>query len=140
MRPVRWLALRAPALYRDREWDKPKGQLSRPDLLAYRRSLVGPQDNRALAACAAFRGDVLIVESEHDQTVPHPVMENYLAAFKRVQVGHVPRDLRRRPCAVEAGVAAAYGQLLVSWMTEMTMGARGHRATSEGGPVPASPA
>jgi len=38
--------------------------LSRSDLAAYRRTLVGPEDNRALKACAAFTGNVLIVESD----------------------------------------------------------------------------
>jgi pimeloyl-ACP methyl ester carboxylesterase len=124
MRPVRWLALRAPALYRDGEWDTPKGQLSRSDLVAYRRSLVGAKDNRALAACAAFGGDVLIVESEDDQTVPHPVVENYLAAFKRVR-SVTYRVLSGADHALSTQDARqAYGSLLVSWITEMTLGAK----------------
>jgi pimeloyl-ACP methyl ester carboxylesterase len=80
-RPVRWLALRAPALYNDAGWDLPKRQLhADPDFSAYRRRAVRAEENRALRACAAFRGDVLIVESEHDDIVPHPVIANYLAA------------------------------------------------------------
>jgi len=124
MRPVRWLALRAPALYRDGEWDTPKGQLSRSDLVAYRRSLVGPKDNRALAACADFAGDVLIVESEHDQIVPHPVVENYLGAFKRVKsvTYRVLSDADHALSKQEW--RQAYGALLVSWITEMTLGAK----------------
>ncbi|WP_445287098.1 alpha/beta hydrolase family protein [Variovorax atrisoli] len=124
MRPVRWLALRAPALYRDGEWDTPKGALSRSDLVAYRRSLVGPKDNRALAACAAFSGDVLIVESEHDQIVPHPVVENYLGAFKRVK-SVTYRVLSGADHALSKQEwRQAYGSLLVSWLTEMTLGAQ----------------
>lgn len=124
MRPVRWLALRAPALYRDGEWDTPKGALSRSDLVAYRRSLVGPKDNRALAACAAFSGEVLIVESEHDQIVPHPVVENYLGAFKRVK-SVTYRVLSGADHALSKQEwRQAYGSLLVSWLTEMTLGAQ----------------
>ena len=55
--------------------------LDRAKLAVYRRSRLTPGDNRALAACAECRGDVLIVESEHDDVVPHPVLENYRAAF-----------------------------------------------------------
>ncbi len=85
LRPVRRLALRAPAIYKDADWDKPKPQLHHdPDLVAYRRRTVRPEDNRALCACAAFRGDVLLVESEHDHVVPHPVIANYLAACIQV--------------------------------------------------------
>ncbi len=124
MRPVRWLALRAPALYRDGEWDTPKGALNRSDLVAYRRSLVGPKDNRALAACAAFGGDVLIVESEHDPIVPHPVVENYLGAFKRVK-SVTYRVLSGADHALSKQEwRQAYGSLLVSWLTEMTLGAK----------------
>ena len=69
LRPVKWLALRAPALYKDAGWELPKQQLNKdPELHAYRRRHIRPQDNRALRACAEFKGDVLIVESEHDDT------------------------------------------------------------------------
>jgi dienelactone hydrolase len=85
-RPVRWLALRAPALYNDAGWELPKRQLHEdPDFCAYRRRVVAPAENRALRACAAFPGDVLIVESEQDDVVPHPVIANYLAACARAR-------------------------------------------------------
>src|SRR5690606_23808954 len=68
LRPVRWLALRTPALYLDRDWELPKRQLhDDPALGRFRRSAVAAQDNRALLACARFRGEVLLVEAEHDQ-------------------------------------------------------------------------
>lgn len=129
MRPVRWLALRAPALYRDGDWDVPKGRLDRDDLATYRRTPIGAADNRALGACAAFRGDSLIVESEHDKTVPHPVIENYLSAFKRVR-SVTYRVISEADHALSQDVwRQSYGALLVSWMTEMTMGARANPTT-----------
>ena len=125
LRPVRWLALRMPALYKDAAWDRPKQELNRdPDLHAYRRRHVRPKDNRALAACAAFAGDVLIVESENDKTVPHPVIENYLEACKHAHsltyriiegADHSLSDERWQ---------RAYTSLLVNWLTEMVFGAR----------------
>lgn len=85
-RAVGWLALRAPALYNDAGWELPKRQLHEdPDFYAYRRRAVAPWENRALRACAAFPGDVLVVESEQDDVVPHPVIANYLAAFTRAR-------------------------------------------------------
>jgi CheY-like chemotaxis protein/pimeloyl-ACP methyl ester carboxylesterase len=81
LRPVRWLALRAPALYRDRGWSRPKEDLDKEDLAAYRLLRLRPEDNRALAACAAFRGHVMLIGSGSDDTVPSPVVENYAAAF-----------------------------------------------------------
>jgi len=124
LRPVRWLALRAPALYRDEDWNLPKWQLNKKELAAYRQTRVTPEHNRALAACDAFKGDALVVECEHDSIVPHPVIANYRAAFDnahsltyRVIQGadHALSDERWQQ---------SYTSLLVKWATEMVIGAR----------------
>ena len=125
LRPVRWLALRVPALYKDAGWEQPKQELNKdPDLRAYRRRHIRAQDNRALQACARFDGDVLVVESENDDTVPHPVIENYLEASKHAHsltyriiegADHSLSDERWQ---------RAYTSLLVNWLTEMVFGAR----------------
>jgi hypothetical protein len=124
LRPVRWLALRVPALYRDADWGAPKQSLDRDDLHTYRRMVIPPQENRALAACAAFEGDVLIVESERDDTVPHPTIQNYVEAA---------RDARSLTYRVIHGAdhglseepwQRAYTALLGNWLTEMVFGAR----------------
>jgi uncharacterized protein len=124
LRSVRWLALRAPALYKDAGWELPKRQLHQDaDFLAYRRRPVSPDENRALRACAAFRGDVLIVESEHDNVVPHPVVASYIAACAQA------RSLTTRLIeAADHGLSEeswqrAYTSLLVSWLVEMVIGA-----------------
>ncbi|MBO9642588.1 MULTISPECIES: S9 family peptidase [Pseudacidovorax] len=122
LRPVRWLAMRAPALYRDEDWEVPKGQLSRSDLAAYRLTSIAPEANRALGACEAFRGDVLVVESEHDSTVPHPVIANYLGSFRAVRsVTYRVLSGADHALSKEAW-RKAYGALLVTWMTEMMRG------------------
>ena len=55
LRPVRWLALRAPAIYKDAAWDFPSAELhADPHLMAYRAASCRPADNRALRACGAF--------------------------------------------------------------------------------------
>lgn len=124
LRPVQWLGLRVPALYLDADWNTPKNKLDRAVLAAYRRSKIEPADNRALAACAAFRGDVLIVESEHDALVPHPAIENYMAACKGA------RSLTYRVISgadhalSEKEWQQTYTSLLVTWVTEMVTSAR----------------
>lgn len=129
-RAVRWLALRVPALYKDEDWDVPKARLGGDELDAYRRERIPAGSNRALQACAAFRGDALIVESERDDTIPHPVIANYRAAFEGV------RSLTYRVIAgADHGLSEerwqqAYTSLLVTWAREMVLGAR------EGGAVP----
>lgn len=123
-RPVRWLALRVPALYRDEQWHLPKRLLDKVDLAQYRRGRVLPTENRALAACAAFTGDVLLVESEHDEVVPHATLMSYRAAFQRTHslthriVDDADHGLSGNGCQ------EAYTSILVNWVTEMVIGAR----------------
>ena len=130
---MRWLALRVPALYEDDDWDLPKKQLHKvSDLHAYRRRRVHPGDNRALAACAAFRGDVLIVESERDDIVPHRTIENYVEACT-----HAHSLTYRVISDADHGLTQpasqrAYTELLVNWLTEMVFGARASPSAAQG--------
>ncbi len=119
-RKVRWLALRVPALYMDSGWELPKVQLHQDqDLKAYRRSFIKADDNRALRACADFEGDVLIVESEHDDRVPHPVITSYREACLQA------RSLTYRCIAgadhglTDEASQRAYTALLTQWLGEM---------------------
>jgi len=130
MRPVRWLALRGPALYKDEDWAMPKRKLDKSELAAYRKRSLSAQENRALRACADFAGDVLLVESEHDDIVPHPVIKNYRAAFEKAH------SLTYRVIeGADHGLSQAiwqesYTTILVKWATEMMLGARGTVAAS----------
>lgn len=124
-RPISYLALRAPAIYRDPDWNHPKLKLHEdPEPLLYRRRVVDWDDNRALRACAAFRGDVLIVESEYDAIVPHPVTESYAAACTQV------RSLTSRVIAnADHGLSEErwrheYTSLLMSWITVMMINSK----------------
>jgi dienelactone hydrolase len=120
MRPVRWLALRAPAIYKDSEWTTPKSALRKmQDLDRYRRQRIAPADNHALAACAAFRGDVLVVESGRDTMIPHEVIENYREALKSSR-SLTYRVLDEADHALsDPACSEAYTTLLVNWLTEM---------------------
>lgn len=124
-RPVEWLALRAPALYKDAHWNDPKVSLNQdPDLMDYRRRRIGPQDNIALAACQRFEGDVLLVESENDVIVPHPVMQNYAHAFSNAR-SLTSRLIRGANHALTDKVhQLEYTRYLTDWLTEMVVGRR----------------
>ena len=131
-RPVRWLALRSPALYMDEQWDAPKLMLHEDGNLArWRLQRISPDENRALEACRAFSGDALLVEAEHDDIVPHPVIENYTAAFANT------RSLTRRLVAgadhafSDKVMQSEYTQILLRWLTEMIAGARTTAAARE---------
>jgi uncharacterized protein len=120
MRDVRWLALRVPALYKDSDWELPKGQLKKRQALdEYRRRPVLPEESRALRACTRFEGDVLIVESENDNVIPAQVIVNYREACTRARsltyrvIEGADHSLSDEPCQT------AYTALLVNWLSEM---------------------
>jgi uncharacterized protein len=125
LRQVTWLALRAPAIYKDTEWQMPKQQLQREQALPqYRQQSIAAGENRALGACAAFRGDVLLVESGLDRIVPHAVLANYRRAcanalsltFRTIsQADHALSDPHSR---------SSYAAILRRWLEEMVTGAR----------------
>jgi pimeloyl-ACP methyl ester carboxylesterase len=136
LRPVRWLALRVPALYKDSEWSLPKLRLrTEQDLAKYRLQPVGPEDSNALRACHAFTGDVLLVESEHDTVIPHQVVVNYREACKSA------RSLTYRLLAgadhglSDEATQVAYRDLLVKWFKEIVFGTK---PVEPAVPVPAS--
>lgn len=136
MRPVCWLALRAPALYKDDDWSLPKYKLNREEISAYRKLSLEATANRALRACAAFKGDVLLVESEFDDIVPSSVTANYRTAFDsansltfRVLKGadHGLSDTKSQD---------AYTALLSKWTEEMLLDARKARSATEPAELP----
>jgi len=124
-RPVAWLALRVPALYPDSHWDVPKALLSREEISSYRRHFRTGYQDKALAACEAFTGDVLIVESEHDDYVPHTTISSFMAAFQRSNSLSY-RMLKGADHALrDEGHRRAYNHLLLGWIEEMVR--RGRR-------------
>jgi uncharacterized protein len=130
LRPVKWLALRAPALYKDEDWSVPKQRLNREQLREYRRSTLTPGDNRALRACAAFEGDVLLVESEYDEVVPSPVTANYRTAFANAR-SLTFRVLEGADHALSEPIwQQAYTSLLTHWAAEMVVKVRKAEVTA----------
>jgi len=131
VRPVRWLVLRAPALYKDSEWTLPKEQLKKlQELDAYRRIPHRTEDSRALLACANFKGDALIVESERDAIIPAAVLASYKEALSTA--GSLTyRVLANADHALGSEAdQAAYTTVLVRWLSEMIRGARADAQTT----------
>jgi uncharacterized protein len=131
LRPVKWLALRVPALYRDTDWSAPKLRLDTTQgLVQFRQQPVRKDESRALRACGDFAGDVLIVESEHDSRIPHQVIVNYREACTSA------RSLTYRLIeGADHGLTnetwrAAYTLLLVNWFKEFVIDARKSGATN----------
>ena len=131
LRPVRWLALRAPALYQDEGWLTPKLQLHTQSLAEYRRRPVTPKENRALAACAEYEGDVLVVESEHDEIIPPASVASYRAACQQAH-SLTYRVMRGADHGLTAPAAQReYTQLFCGWISELAFAERAEKKTPE---------
>lgn len=124
VRPVKWLSMRVPALYRDADWTRSKAALDRAALISYRSAVLAIEGNRALEAAAAFRGDVLIVESERDDLVPHATIANYLGSFRRARSMTYRVIVGADHALTDPVSKRAYASLLVGWIREMLLGAR----------------
>lgn len=124
-RKVRWLGLRVPALYRDEGWRSPKLRLHKEqDLQSLRRRLVPAKENRALRACQAFDGDVLLVESEHDTIIPHAVLVSYREAMTRARSVTFRCIEGADHGLTQEHDQRAYTQILVGWLREILQDVR----------------
>jgi len=130
LRPVKWLVLRVPALYKDSEWRLPKLQLRREQALEkYRLQSITPDESNALRVCREFTGDVLIVESENDTVIPRQVIVNYREACI-----HAKSLTYRLMEGADHGLTneawhSAYTALLVSWFNEFVFSKKVTEAT-----------
>jgi dienelactone hydrolase len=123
-RAVKWLALSVPALYRDTQWELPKRALNKADLAEYRNTPVVSSENRALAACTQFEGDVLLIEAEHDHLIPHETIMNYRRAFDQAHsLTHRIIDGADHALSGES-CQQAYTSILSAWAMEMIIGRR----------------
>jgi dienelactone hydrolase len=124
VRPVRWLALRVPALYKDEHWTEAKAEIDRQELEEFRSEIIPAYRNRALGAASFFAGDVLIVESEHDDFVPHTVITSYRNAFQEAS-SLTYRIIKGADHSLSSSEPRrAYSAILISWASEMILGAR----------------
>ncbi len=67
---------------------------------------------------------MLVIESEHDDLVPHSTIANYMTAFRhaRSMTYRVITDADH--ALSEVAHRQAYTALLVDWIREMVLGAR----------------
>jgi len=76
------LILRVPALYFDQGFDIPTDKLIKENPQAFTSSDLTAENCLALKGVANFPGEILLIESEKDEVISHPVIENYLKVIK----------------------------------------------------------
>ena len=83
-RATKNIALRAPANYPDDVCDKPtiENGGDNPIIMEWRKLRLSPVGSLSLKALNRFDGEVLIMESENDDTVPQETVKNYADAVR----------------------------------------------------------
>ena len=79
-RPVKNLVLRVPADYSNETFKIPRakaGGSEIPEVMAWRKKPKGPNETYSLEAVHNFKGNILLIEAEYDEYVPHQTIENY---------------------------------------------------------------
>jgi len=116
-RKVKNLVLRVPADYANETFKKTKmgnsGEFK--EILKWRLIPKKPKETYALDALHNFNGDVLIIESEKDNIVPHQTIQNYINVVKdKSKLNHIvmkdaPHSIKEGPFKNEVT------RILVNW-------------------------
>lgn len=75
------IVLRVPALYFDKDFDTPTDKLIKENPQAFTGNDLTEKNCLALKGVANFPGEILLIESEKDEVIPHAVIENYLSVL-----------------------------------------------------------
>lgn len=110
-RDVRSALIRAPALYSDADLDRPD-----PNRLSTTETV---ETAAALRAVAAYGGPLLVVESEHDEAIPHAIVESYLRAGRDARHELIRGAAHRLS---EERWKLRFVEIVVAWFAE-TLGA-----------------
>lgn len=118
-RKVKNLVLRVPADYANNTFEQSKmgNAGENPEVFKWRMIPKKYNETFALQALHNYNGDVLIIESEKDEIVPHPMIQNFVNAVEdRSKLTHVvmkgaPHSTKPGPFKEEAT------RILVNWFT-----------------------
>ncbi len=85
IRPIKNLVLRVPADYINDSFKIARakaGGSEIPEVMEWRKKARNPNETYSLQAVNNFDGNILIIEAEYDEYVPHQTIENYKNAVK----------------------------------------------------------
>lgn len=81
-REVWLLAVRAPALYHNDDFTQITKKLVEEREEVFFQNFTPEKENKVLSAIKNFNGDILIIESEHDQIIPHSLIQFFINSVK----------------------------------------------------------
>lgn len=117
--PLRWLGLRAPALYRDGDMNTMFNQVMTEELQQWRCQNPHWQDISILANARRNSSNcsVLLIESEKDSSIPHSVMMTYQDAFSGAALDYQYRLMLRTGHSLTTDQQRAdYLKILTEWL------------------------
>ena len=115
---INYLALRAPALYQDKNFHIPTAELNKTDERVYRQQNLKANDNLALKALSHYKGHLLLIESEKDQVCPHATLQNYLKnTHPQTKVNH--QIIRGAKHILDVKSNQVFIQILSQWIKEV---------------------
>lgn len=120
-RPLVCMSLRVPAAYPDEDFEEPQlAQVTSARLAKWRtRPVVGK--NRAIDALHAFTGYTQIIEAEHDETIPHEAVRNYVKSISEKELLSFSL-MRGAPHRLENDeLRAEYIDLLTAWVVSLPL-------------------
>jgi len=120
-RNIRNLVLRVPANYPDEGFDKPQIDFSgdnNPDVLRWRFNSLTKEKTLALKVLHNFSGNILIVESEKDELIPHQTIESYINAVRdKSQLTHTVMEGADHAMHDE-NFLLLYNEILIKWFKD----------------------
>lgn len=119
-RKLKNLILRAPADYPNEDFKKihTLSGGGQPYVMSWRELPKQPNETYALEALNKFDGDVLIIESELDDHIPHQTVENYMIAVKeKSKLTHVL--MKEAPHSIKEGrFRDEVERILIKWFKD----------------------
>lgn len=121
-RSVHSLALRVPADYLDDGFDEPLYEYrTKPEHANWKEKLHSDQETASLRAIHEFKGNVLIIESEKDETVPAPTVRSYKNAvgdsslLEYVVMHDAPHSISHYP-----EFQKEYAKIIFGWLKQLS--------------------
>lgn len=119
-RKIKNLILRVPADYANNTFEQSKmgNAGENPAVFKWRMIPKKHDETFALQALHNFNSDVLIIESEKDEIVPHPIIQNYINAVKdKDKLTHIV--LKNAPHSIKDGpFKQEVARILVNWLKD----------------------
>lgn len=77
-RKIKWLGMRVPALFSDSTFEAPTIEVVKDEKRFFHEQESTQENSLTLKTISNFDGEILIVESEKDQIIPHKIIDQYI--------------------------------------------------------------